>query len=164
MGRAGHVGDEIGSSIIAARLVRDVMRLAFLMEREYAPYAKWFGTAFRRLRCAAELSPHLEGALHARSWQERERHLAPAYEVVARMHNELAITEPLPTATRHFFNRPFRVIALHGHSAAIMSRIEDPAVRRLTTGSMIGSIDQFSDSTDLVDDPSWREKLRQLYD
>lgn len=46
MGRAGTVGDELGSALIGARLVRDIMRLAFLMERTYAPYAKWFGTAF----------------------------------------------------------------------------------------------------------------------
>jgi hypothetical protein len=44
MARAGIVGDEIGSSLIAARLVRDLMRLCFLMEKKYAPYAKWFGT------------------------------------------------------------------------------------------------------------------------
>jgi len=49
MGRAGLVGDDIGSALIAARLVRDVMRLAFLMERRYPPYAKWFGTAFTGL-------------------------------------------------------------------------------------------------------------------
>ena len=45
MGRAGFVGDELGSVIIASRLVRDIMRLCFLMERQYAPYPKWFGTA-----------------------------------------------------------------------------------------------------------------------
>ena len=35
--------------LTAALLVRDVMRLAFLIERQYAPYAKWFGTGFARL-------------------------------------------------------------------------------------------------------------------
>ncbi len=49
MGRCGEVGDELGSRLVAGRLVREVMRLAFLMERQYAPYAKWFGTAFSRL-------------------------------------------------------------------------------------------------------------------
>ena len=39
MGRAGLVGDELGSALIAARLVRDLMHLCFLMERRYAPYA-----------------------------------------------------------------------------------------------------------------------------
>ena len=46
MGRAGMAGDELGSAIIGSRLVRDLMRLCFLMEKQYAPYPKWFGTAF----------------------------------------------------------------------------------------------------------------------
>ena len=59
MGRAGVVGDEVGSAIIASRLVRDLMGLCFLMERRYAPYAKWFGTAFNQLACANDLLPYL---------------------------------------------------------------------------------------------------------
>ena len=47
--RCGDVGDELGSMIIAARQVKNLMRLCFLMERKYAPYTKWFGTAFSRL-------------------------------------------------------------------------------------------------------------------
>lgn len=39
-GRTGLVGDELGSMLIAGRLVRDLMRLAFFMEREYPPYPK----------------------------------------------------------------------------------------------------------------------------
>ena len=50
MGRAGYGGDELGSALIGARLVRDIMRLAFLMQRTYAPYPKWFGRAFHELR------------------------------------------------------------------------------------------------------------------
>jgi hypothetical protein len=45
VGRAGYVGDELGSMIIAARIVKNLMQLCFLMERKYAPYSKWFGTA-----------------------------------------------------------------------------------------------------------------------
>src|SRR5947207_2349886 len=83
MGRAGMVDDEIGSAIIGSRLVRDVMRLCFLMEKQYAPYAKWFGKAFTQLKCAADLSPILRRVLQAEAWQEREKHLAAAYEYVA---------------------------------------------------------------------------------
>ena len=70
MGRAGSVGDEVGAALIAARLVRDVMRLGFLMERQYPPYPKWFGTAFRRLACAERLLPALERTLQATTWQD----------------------------------------------------------------------------------------------
>jgi hypothetical protein len=45
VGRTGSVGDELGSALIGSRLVSDLMRLCFLMERQYAPYSKWFGTA-----------------------------------------------------------------------------------------------------------------------
>jgi hypothetical protein len=164
MGRAGLVGDEVGSALIGARLVRDLMRLCFLMEKSYAPYPKWFGTAFSRLGCAEELSPHLRGALAAADWREREEHLARAYRVVARMHNALGVTEPLPAEPRDFFGRPFRVIALHGFADALLARITDERVRRVAARKPIGSLDQFSDSADLVSHAGWRATLRKLYE
>ena len=113
MGRAGMVGDEIGSAIIASRLVRDLMRLCFLMEKQFAPYPKWFGKAFSLLKCADELTPIFKKVLSAKNWKEREKFLAQAYEFVARMHNDLKITEPLPVKADNFFGRPFLV-----HSSA----------------------------------------------
>ena len=52
VGRTAEVGDELGSRILAARLARDLMRLCFLLERRYAPYSKWLGSAFARLDAA----------------------------------------------------------------------------------------------------------------
>jgi hypothetical protein len=164
MGRAGMVGDEIGSALIGARLVRDIMRLCFLMERVYAPYAKWFGTAFERLQCATRVESHLQHALAARTWQEREQHLVPAYEHLAKMHNALGITAPLPEETTSFFNRPFQVITLHGFAQALLNQITDPEMKRIASRRCIGSIDQFSDSTDLIGDEGMRMKLRMLHE
>ena len=64
-GRCAQVGDDTGSAVVTARLVRDVMRLGFLIEREYAPYSKWLGTAFARLRSGPDLIPHMQAALRA---------------------------------------------------------------------------------------------------
>lgn len=110
MGRCGQVGDELGSQLVAARLVRDAMGLCFLIERQYAPYIKWFGTAFAHLACAAELSPILRQVLSAPTWSMRETHLSAAYAVVAHLHNRLGITEPQPTQVSAYYNRPFLVI------------------------------------------------------
>lgn len=74
MGRSGDGGDELGSAIIGAILVRDAMRLCFLMEKQYIPYGKWFGTGFSKLKCAKKLTQHLRATLEANSWKERERH------------------------------------------------------------------------------------------
>lgn len=165
MGRAGFAGDEIGSAIIAARLVRDLMRLCFLMEKRYAPYPKWFGKAFSQLRCAEDLSPVFKKVLSAETWQEREKYLVKAYEYAAEMHNTLKITEPLPAKASNFFGRPFQVIHLHGKfTDEICRQITDPAVKQIAERKLIGGIDQISDNTDILSDPQWRTILRKLYE
>jgi hypothetical protein len=163
MPRAGYVGDEIGSSLIGSRLARDIMALCFYMERKYAPYPKWFGTAFQQLSCAADLSPILTSAQQALNWQDREAALVEAYEYIARAHNALGITEPLSTEAVQFFGRPFKVIFGERFATAIVARLTDSAVQHIATRRLIGSIDQFSDSTDLRSYTEWREKLRALY-
>jgi len=163
MGRAGYVGDELGSAIIGARLVRDLMRLCFLMERQFAPYAKWFGSAFQQLRCASALTPPLHSALAATTWRERERCLIAAYEQLAAMHNALGITEPLLDGVQPFFSRPFATIATRGFADAIVARIQDPAVRRLLDRPWIGGIDQFSDSHDILEATTFRAAARGFY-
>lgn len=161
MGRTGDVGDELGSLVLAARLVRDIMRLCFLMERQYAPYAKWFGTAFARLKCAPQFVPHLEAAIRSSPWQEREKHLSAAYTVLAEMHNALGITEPLPTQVSSFHSRPYQVIHGDEFAGKIRAQISDPRLRH--AASSIGSIDTFSDSTDLHENLTLRRSLKSLY-
>lgn len=148
MGRCGQVGDDLGSQLVAGRLVRDLMYLCFLMERKYAPYIKWFGSAFARLECASELMPVLEHVLAARSWSERQTHLTTAYEHVARMHNALSITDPLPARVSRFHSRPFLVIHADRYVDAIRAQIGDKEV--LVLPEHLGSVDQFIDSTDAL--------------
>ncbi len=127
MGRTGQAGDEIGSRLVAARLVKDLMNLGFLMERTYAPYIKWFGTAFSRLDCARLFNPLFERVLTGATWQARQPPLARALETAARLHNQLAVTPPLPEQAEHFYNRPFLVIWGGRFFEAIHARIHDRA-------------------------------------
>jgi len=84
VGRTGDVGDELGSQIVAARLVRELIKLSFLMERRYAPYSKWLGSAFTELKIAKTLKPILKKVLWAKTWRSREKSLGEAYSVVAK--------------------------------------------------------------------------------
>ena len=161
MPRAGSVGDELGSALIGSRLVRDIMNLGFLLEKQYAPYPKWFGSAFGRLRCATELAPLLWRTEIASTWSERSAALAQAYEVLARLQNELGVCRSQPSTVSHFYDRPFPVIHGGQFAQALVAQIADPAVRQLTEGRLIGNIDQWSDNTDMGGVA--REKLRQLY-
>jgi hypothetical protein len=161
MGRCGDVGDELGSRVLAARLIHYVMDLCFLMERQYAPFSKWFGTAFSELRCAADLTPVLHGALDAQTWQEREKHMSRAYEYLAQMHNALGITEPVPTEVEPFFTRPYLVPGKCNPGGAIYEKITDEEVKRLPR--FVGSVDQVTNLVCVLDWMNRRAALTALY-
>lgn len=164
VGRTGDVGDDLGSRVLASRLARDVMMLAFLIERQYAPYSKWFGTAFARLACAPRLMPLLTAALSAEDWQTREAHLGAAYSVLAEMHNALGVTAPLPTEVSPFHSRPYHVIHGDRFSDALREAIRDPQVKQIAERTAIGGLDQYSDSTNLREETQLHGRLRGLYE
>lgn len=161
VGRTGDVGDEIGSRMIAARLVMDIMNLCFLMERIYPPYIKWLGTAFTELKCAKHFEPVLGRILDADHWQSRESELATAYSMVAMLHNELGITEPQPTQASSFHDRPYQVIHADRFCEAIRKTIVSDEIRDLPP--YLGSIDQYVDSTDVLSSSKNRKKFRSIY-
>jgi hypothetical protein len=160
VGRTSEVGDELGSRLVTGRLVHSLMRLGFLMENQYPPYSKWFGAGFAHLVCAVTLTPALEGALAASAYPEREGYLCQAYEIVARMHNELGITAPVAVQPSFYFGRPFKVI--HGGTIAgqIQKAIGDERIRRLPC---IGSVNQYLSAVDVLDDVRLCGILRALY-
>lgn len=149
VGRCGEAGDELGSAVTGARLVRDLMRLVLLMDRRYPPYGKWLGSAFSRTAAALELTPHLTGALAATGWKTREQHLAMAYEHVAVLHNELGLTAAVDPTTRPYFGRPFQVLHAERFTWALMQAVTDPEIRVLP---LTGAVDQFVDNTDFLGD------------
>ena len=150
VGRAAEVGDLLGSRVVAARLVRDVMRLAFLLERRYAPYSKWLGTAFAQLESAAALQSPLLDVLSAESYEARESALVAVVEELARLHNASGATQPAETTVRLFYTRPFRVLGSARFVDACLERVTDPWLKSLP---LVGAIDQFVDSADVLSDP-----------
>ncbi len=151
VGRTAEVGDDLGSRIVAARVVRDLMRLCFLLERRYAPYSKWLGHAFETLDCAPVIRPHLARALAAASWQRREAELGAAAEKIGEMHNALGVTESIDASLRPFYGRPFLVLDSERFAEAAFDPITDPEVAALPRN--IGTVDQWVDSTDVLSKP-----------
>ena len=160
IGRTDQAGDALGSRLVTARIVERLMHLCFLMEKRYAPYSKWLGTAFKQLACSPQMTPLLEGALSAATYAEREPFLVQAYVLAAKMHNALGITPPLEAHTRTYSGwhalrsgvkelaledpgntRPHQVIFAERFIRALTSAIHDPQVLALIPG--LGSVDQF---------------------
>jgi hypothetical protein len=161
MGRCGDLGDDLGSRIIAARLVRDLMKLCFLMERRYAPYSKWLGTAFTRLPNGRRLAPLLQQVLEAPDWKARQEPLTRAYVQAGEWHNRLGITPPVAPEITSFFNRPYRVIFAGRFAEAIRAAIADAELRDLP--AIIGGVDQFVDCTDFTSNPWTARRSKRIY-
>jgi hypothetical protein len=161
--RAGYVGDEVGSAIIAGQLVRSIMQMVFLMERRYAPYAKWFGTAFAQLENGPALIPILRRVQMGETWQQREEALIEAYDVLNRMHNALQLTPNIQPAVQPFHGRPFRVTNAWRYIEALQPLVQDERVKLIAQKTLVGSIDLFSESTDLHEATHLRPLLRQFY-
>ncbi len=160
MGRAGDVGDDIGSRLITASQINNAIRLSFLMEREYAPYSKWLGTAFSLLESGPILTPIMLAAWEAGEWQGRQEVLSELYVELANRHNDLGLTPHLPATISDFHDRPYQVIRSGRFVYALRNAIVDRDIRELPPH--LGGIDQFVNSTDVLSYPKRTSQFREL--
>lgn len=140
-GRTREIGDQEGSDLVAARLRRDLIRLALLLHRRYPPYSKWLGTAF------AELGIELPQG-------------AAAFEVVAELHNTSGLTAPLDTSLRDYDSRPYPVLFCDRFADATRETLRDPRLRGLP---LVGAFDQVCDAVDVLNDNGMLLAMRGLY-
>ena len=158
--RCGDCGDETGSRIICARLCERLMRLCFLYKSVYAPYSKWFGTAFSRLDVDGALKEAIRAALSAEAPEEREAHLVRAQALTAELHNESGVTPPVDFRVEGYFGRDIRVIRAERFAEAASEALRGTALEGVP---LIGSMSQAGGLSNFSDDPAWIPRIRALY-
>ena len=153
VGRTAETGQHTQSVLLSAQLSRDLMRLAFLLEHQWAPYPKWFEAGFARLGLARLLRGPLDAAATAKAWREREDALVAAIEVLAQAQRDRGLPTP-ERAVVPFWDRPYRTI-------------NDDLVNNLgdwSTGlPLVGSIEQWVDNTDILARPENRPAVIAAY-
>ncbi len=152
VGRAADRGDDLGSRVVAARLAEVAMHLAHLLDRRWAPYAKWLGTSLHHLPRAHVVAAPLTLALTSPSWPDREQGLVDAARILSRLQAEVglpAVDDPVEP----FWGRPYRGIRADVVTA-LEASIDDPDVRALPRG--VGSVEQWSHNADVLTDPTRR--------
>jgi hypothetical protein len=150
VGRTASVGDDLGSAVVAARLVRDAMHLRLLYERRWPTYTKWLGTTVSGVDRAGELTEPALRALRASGHDERERALGEVMAGLARRHNTSGLTAPLDPALQQFFDRPYLVIGAERFTEALLATVQD---RDLAARPLTGAVSQWVDSTDVLRRP-----------
>ena len=71
------------------------------------------------------------------------------------------MTEPVEPTARLFYDRPFRVLGSGRFVDACLAAITDPFLRTLP---LVGSVDQFVDSTDVLSGPVLARRAALLLD
>lgn len=160
-GRCAEEGDLLGMKLMAARIARDVMKICFLIERKYAPYDKWLGTAFSMLACAPRMQPYLAAALEAPDYATLEPNLVALYGLLGELHNTLGATGHMDCSPRKYFSRPFVVMRADRFANALLSAVQSEELRRIPV--RMGAIDQFIDSTDFIEHPQTYRSVLALY-
>lgn len=160
--RTGVGGDDLGSRLVLAALVRDITRLAFLLERRYAPWDQWLARGLVGLRHASRLAPLLSRALSAYDWMQREQRLVDAYTILAALHNNLGLTAPLETMSERG-PRDFLTIHADRFAAALAEKIVDEELKPLAS-ALIGGIDQLISSDEVLLDPHLISRLSGFFE
>ena len=158
--RTGDVGDDIGSRLICARIAERLMRLCFLYKGVYAPYSKWFGTAFGRLDMDPAVGQSIREALAADDLSVREEKLVQAMVLVAQMHNESGLTEPVAVTVESYYGREIKVIFAEKWAEAALAEL---AGTGLDTFPPIGTFSQLSSLSEFSDDPENFPKIADFY-
>lgn len=156
--RAGDRGDDLGSRVIAARVVDVIIHLAFMLSRAWPPYSKWRGSLFAQLPIADSIAHDLQSVLTAEDWPGRTEAIRDVLEHMADVQRSVG----LPMSDRPvvpFWDRPYFHIE-PSLVPTIITSIEDPAVRKLPVG--LGSIDQRTDNVDLLVHPAQRRTATRL--
>lgn len=159
-GRCAQVRDELGSRLVCGRIAERLMRLCFLYCGEYAPYSKWFGTAFSRLPVDGKLKESVFAAVGAADFPAREAALVEAQLLTAQLHNVSGMTEPVAVMAQKYFGREMTVI----FADRIVEAIQDTLIGTPLDGvPLLGSVSEVANMVTFSDDPRWQPRIQALY-
>ena len=159
--RCGEVGDEIGSQIICARIAERLMRLCFLYKGKYAPYSKWFGTAFNKLGIDESIKAKINAALQATDLIERENNLVEAQALVADLHNASGLTDKVDYSVEFYFGRDIKVIFADKFVDATIEKLKGTVFENIP---LIGTMSQFGGLSSFADEKQFYNQIKKLYD
>ncbi|MHA1972904.1 MAG: DUF4037 domain-containing protein [Candidatus Hodarchaeales archaeon] len=163
VGRTGMLGDEIGSRIETIRLMRLIIKIAFVLSHQYVPYQKWFTIMFDKLPIARKLKPILDKLVREENWERREQLLCEAYLVLLEEQNRQKITSPITLAKETFHSRPQTVVVLKELRRVVLKELrKDKSELLKSIHYPLGTVNEFIDATCLLENPTFLSEIINL--
>lgn len=152
--------DDIGSRIICARIAERLMRLCFLYKETYAPYSKWFGTAFKKLEINQEIKDAVAEALSGDSCHERENGIVKAQALVANLHNESKVTDLVEYKIENYYGRDIKVIFAEKFAEATKEKLKNTVFE---TMPLVGNLSQIGALSSFADEKHNWNRISKIY-
>lgn len=126
----------------------------------YAPYSKWFGTAFNKLNIYESIKTKINAALQANDLTERENNLVEAQALVADLHNASGLTDKVDYSIESYFGRDIKVIFADKFVDATVEKLKGTVFENIP---LIGTMSQFGGLSDFADEQSYYEQIKRIY-
>jgi hypothetical protein len=125
--RSAARGDRVAEQLYLAWALFCLLRLTFMLNRQYAPYRKWLHRAFLELPLlGAEIDPLLTTMMERNSVAEKRDAFRGALEVLGRATNELGLVKPQPLADESACDEYGSGFNCYGFASAVQASITGP--------------------------------------
>lgn len=136
------------------------MRLCFLYKDTYAPYSKWFGTAFNKLDIDEKIKIKINAALKANDLTERENNLVEAQALVAELHNASGLTDNVDYNIEFYFGRDIKVIFAEKVVDATIEKLKGTVLENIP---LIGTMSQLGGLSNFADEKKYYNTIIKFY-
>ncbi len=126
----------------------------------YAPYSKWFGTAFNKLAIDENIKTKINAALKANDLTERENNLVESQALVADLHNASGLTVKVDYSVESYFGRDIKVIFADKFVDETIEKLKGTSLENIP---LIGTMSQFGGLSDFADEKVYYEQIKRIY-
>jgi len=145
VGRAVELNDILGLKIITARIVKNLLKICFVLKDTYVPYSKWFTHKFEELNLP-EIKELSRKIIIENDPNRIENLLANLYFEVLKLQNISSNLPKIEKGITTYYNRPYKVIFAEEIVNNLKNSISDPKLKNINI-SIVG-IDNEIDSID----------------
>ena len=149
--RTTEAGDILGSQLIVGKLVRLIVEMVFIQNKEYKPYDKWLGSAFKKIDSSQEIGKVIFEILSDNDIANQIKSIQKLLFELGDIHNTLSLTnlvQPKITYYEVGVNnavRPYMIFNTSDFKDACINSIQDIALKELV---YVGALDQMTNPSD----------------